>query len=63
LAVAKHSINHGHIIEFKERQILANKSGYMDRLIREATELDLHPNNINREAGLLPSKTWKPVIQ
>jgi hypothetical protein len=35
----------------------------MDRLIREVTELDYHPNNINREGGLLLSKTWKPIIQ
>jgi hypothetical protein len=35
----------------------------MDRLVREAIELDLHPNNINREDRLLQSKTWKPVIQ
>jgi hypothetical protein len=62
-AIAEHSINYDHTIKFQEIQILANKSGCMDRLIIEVTELDLHPNNINREDGLLLSKTWKPVIQ
>jgi hypothetical protein len=62
-AVAEYIINHDHMIRFHEMQIPANKSGYMDRFIREAVELDLHPNNINREDGLLLSKIWKPVIQ
>jgi hypothetical protein len=34
----------------------------MDCIIREAIVIELHPNNMNREAGFCLSKTWKPLI-
>jgi hypothetical protein len=35
----------------------------MNRLIKEAIEIELHPNNMIREDGLCLSQSWQPLIQ
>jgi hypothetical protein len=61
-AVAEHSINLGHTIQLQNTTILSTKPRYMDRIIREGTEIELHPNNMNREEGFCLTKSWKPLI-
>jgi hypothetical protein len=34
----------------------------MDRIVKEAIEIELHPYNIKREGGFCLSKSLKPLI-
>jgi hypothetical protein len=62
LAVAEHSIDQEHRIQFQNSSILAMKTRYMDRNVREVIEIEIHPYNFNREGGFCLSKPLKPLI-
>jgi hypothetical protein len=61
-AIAEHSKKLGHRIKSHTTSILAKKLRYVDHIIRETIEIELHPNNINRENGFSLSRSWKPLI-
>jgi hypothetical protein len=39
------------------------KIGHMECIIREAIEIELFHNNMNREEGFYLSMLWKPLLQ
>jgi hypothetical protein len=48
-AIAEHSINKEHRIQFHNSSILATNTRYMDHIVREATETDLPTLTISTE--------------
>jgi hypothetical protein len=52
----------GHKIDFDEAIILARSAGYTGRMVKEAIEILLHPNNFNRDSGFLLSQAWHLLI-
>jgi len=62
-AVAELMFIHNHLIKSQDTRSLPTVPGYMDRIIREAVELELHPNNMNSEDDLTLNGSWKPLFR
>jgi hypothetical protein len=58
----EHRMNLGHHILLQITTILSTKTRFMEQTIREATEIELHPNNMKIEDCLCLCWLWKPLI-
>jgi hypothetical protein len=57
-----HDLETGHRVEFNYTCRLAGTKGYIDRIIKEASEIKLHPD-INGDGGYILSRDWQPVLR
>jgi hypothetical protein len=51
-----------HSLKFNNIHRLPKVKGYMYRVVKEAIQLQLHLNNLNRENGFILGKTWQPLL-
>lgn len=49
-------------IKMQDALILSTVLRCMDRLTREAVELELHTDNRNREDCVILCRSWKPLL-
>jgi hypothetical protein len=55
--MTEHSINFHHRVQFNDTGILAKKPGHAVCVIREAIEIEHHPDNLNTKEGFSLSKS------
>jgi hypothetical protein len=61
-ALAESSVGQGYRVQFHTASILATKTIYMDRNVREVIGIELHPYNMKKEGVHCLSKSWKNLI-
>jgi hypothetical protein len=62
-SIVEHIIEQGDRIQLHNASILTMKARYMDCIVKEAIEIELHFYGINRAGGCFPSKTWKALMK
>jgi hypothetical protein len=62
LSVAQHRFNNDHHIQLENTEIFITKSICMGQVIRQVTEMNLLPNNMNGEVGLVLSNLWNFLV-
>jgi len=61
--LVEHLINTAHCIDFDGTSKLVMATTYMDHVVKEAIEIQLHPDNFNRNEGFNLSCAWCPLVK
>lgn len=51
----------GNCVDFSGTSVSDRTLGYVDRLVKEAIEMQLNKNNFNRDCGFILSQAWSPI--
>ena len=62
-AIAEHALENGHKISFKETKVLWKAPSFWERKTKEAIEIYLEDNNLNRDKGIGLNNAWKPILR
>jgi hypothetical protein len=62
LSVAQHRFNSDHHIQVENTEIFITKSICMGQVIRQVEEMNLLPNNMNGDVGLVLSSLWNSLV-
>jgi hypothetical protein len=62
-SVAGHFMETRHCMKLNETHRLVRTEGYMDHLVKETIELQLHPNNFKGDGGFMLSRAWQPRLK
>ena len=61
-ALAAHSSKTSHHICLENANTIARVDHYERIKVMESLEIELHPNNLNRDEGLKLNANWKPLL-
>ncbi len=62
-AVSEHTHNTGHYPLWNEVKFIDREPPWYTRRVKEAIQIRLNPNNINRDSGIEIPEAWMPTIK
>ena len=61
-SLVEHSSKTSHHVFLENAKIVARVDHYGKRKVMESLEIELNPNNLNRDEGWKLSEIWKPLL-
>jgi hypothetical protein len=61
-SLTEHSCTTSHHVCLEDARVVAKLDNYGKRKVMEALEIELNPNNLNKDDGWKLSESWRPVL-